>query len=143
MNRESERKRLVELIGKRRQICKNANCGLCGYASFGGYPQCQDKKLADILLDNGVVVPPCKVGEKVYKVGCTNCGYLCGVTGLDCDTCPYENRQVIEGDVLAVKIVKGVRIKVRFDTFTDYFCEDEFYLTREEAEAMLKGGEGK
>ncbi len=52
----TERERLIELIGKQRQICKNANCGLCGYARFGGYPKCKGEKLADILLANGVKV---------------------------------------------------------------------------------------
>ena len=54
--RNKERERLIELIGKQRQICKNAKCELCGYARFGGYPKCKDEKLADILLANGVKV---------------------------------------------------------------------------------------
>ncbi len=29
---------------------------------------CRDERLADHLLANGVIVPPCKVGDKVYEV---------------------------------------------------------------------------
>ena len=66
--REKQRKRLVELIGKQRQICKNANCGLCGYARFGGYPKCKDEKLADILLANGVKIPPVQIGQELWDI---------------------------------------------------------------------------
>ena len=89
-----------------------------------------------------IFVTPCKVGDKVYKVICTNRGNCCGVADFTCEECPYQNREVVEGDVIAIKFVKGVRLKVRFDNFTDYYCEDEIYYAKEEAEQALKGGEG-
>lgn len=100
------------------------------------------EQIVDHLLKNGVIAPPCKVGDKVYKVICTNRGNCCGVADFTCEECPYQNREVVEGDVIAIKFVKGVRLKVRFDNFTDYYCEDEIYYAREEAEKALKGGEG-
>lgn len=142
MNRESERKRLVELILK--QTCNHNACENsidCLHCKFVSLCDEEAEDLANALLDNGIVVPPVKVGDKVYKVGCTNYGYLCGITGQDCDNCPYQNRQVLEGTVLAIKLVNGIRLKVKFNTFTDYYCEDELYFTREEAEKMLKGKE--
>lgn len=60
------RDRLVELIKNTREHCNKANCGNCGLAKFGGFPDCKDKLLADYLLGNGVIVPPCKVGQTVY-----------------------------------------------------------------------------
>ncbi len=30
---------------------------------------CERKKMADHLIANGVIVPPCKVGDKVYTYG--------------------------------------------------------------------------
>lgn len=98
------------------------------------------EELADHLLANGVIVPPCKVGDVVYKVMCTNRGSCCGITDFNCDDCPYQNRQVVEGNVIAIKFVQGIRLKVKFDKFTDYFCDDEVYLTKEEAEKKMKEG---
>lgn len=31
------------------------------------------EQIADYLLQNGVIVPPCKVGDTVYKIGYTPC----------------------------------------------------------------------
>lgn len=68
VNREAERKRLVELIGSK--VCDDYSpncdeysphtCEKC-YAN-----SCRIGELADHLLDNGVVVPPVKVGDKIY-----------------------------------------------------------------------------
>lgn len=54
MNREAERKRLVELIRD-----NTASCYL---------PPVIIRGLADHLLDNGIVVPPVKVGQTVYTI---------------------------------------------------------------------------
>lgn len=51
MNREVERKRLVELIDSAR------------YWGSG-----TSSEIADHLLDNSIIVPPVKVGDKVYVV---------------------------------------------------------------------------
>lgn len=69
MNREAERKRLVELMCKQTcnyNSCENSiDCVHCKYVSL-----CDEEveDLADALLDNGIVVPPVKVGDKVYCV---------------------------------------------------------------------------
>lgn len=47
--------RLIELIRKAKKNTKGANCDLEREILF-----------ADSLLKNGVIVPPCKVGEKLY-----------------------------------------------------------------------------
>ncbi len=135
VNRETERKRLVELIGKRRQICKNANCGLCGYASFGGYPQCQDKKLADILLDNGIVVPPVKVGDKVYYI-----------SEHPLNLSVWANT-VYEATVIRI-VTTHLGTTLVIQIHNDYGCTEipdindwgkTVYTAREEAEKTLKG----
>lgn len=53
------RNRLVELIGKARQSIrmKTASCGLV-----------RDMFFAEYLLEHGVIVPPCKVGDTVYRI---------------------------------------------------------------------------
>lgn len=52
----TDRERLIELIRKAKKNTKGANCDLEREMLF-----------ADYLLANGVVVPPCKVGDTVYQ----------------------------------------------------------------------------
>ena len=124
MNRESERKRLVELIEKQREECKVANCGLCGLAGFGKYPECQNKRLADILLANGVIVPPVKVGDKVYFL--------------------YEKK--VFNLTIEKLVIKEDGMFLVDKSFNDWYSTKELgetlYLSEAEAEKMLKG-EGK
>lgn len=55
VNREPERKRLVELTNNflKEELGMNIHTDIL-------------EKYADHLLNNGIVVPPCKVGQKVY-----------------------------------------------------------------------------
>ncbi len=82
------RDRLIELIGS--------------FPTFGKTPLNQKwfpeavAKLADHLLANGVIVPPCKVGDLVWFIGyemseCSHCGarydeYLCAGCEAECDS---------------------------------------------------------
>lgn len=59
----TDRERLIELIRKQRELCNNENCGNCGCAIFGNYPDCQNEMLAHQLIKNGVIVP-----LSLYKV---------------------------------------------------------------------------
>ena len=68
------RDRLIELIGEYHahpeRFCPRMEtdqpCSGCKYDL--GFECNQDGKLADHLLANGVIVPPCKVGQTVYRV---------------------------------------------------------------------------
>lgn len=62
VNREAERKRLVKIL-KENCHCKNEDCEKC---SSNGI--CFTHREADHLLDNGIVVPPVKVGQTVYTI---------------------------------------------------------------------------
>ena len=57
MNREAERKRLVELVHNFLEEELGAS-----------FVKVFLNKLADHLLDNGIVVPPVKVGQTVYSI---------------------------------------------------------------------------
>ena len=102
----TERERLIELL-------------------WGAIPSKKDAEdTADYLLANGVIVPPCKVGETLYDI---------------------HNEKVFGGKVIMVNMFE--------DCFTfaasggRYFKDDEIgktvFLTKEEAEQALKGAEGK
>lgn len=84
-------------------------------------------KLADYLLANGVIVPPCKVGDRVYTT------YHCSVSS-------YQVIELVMNDFLWAKLYNP-------DYSTEYktelvcldFSFNEFvFLTREEAEQALK-----
>lgn len=53
----TQREKLVELIQNAKKTTKGANCGLE-----------RDMLFADYLLGNGVIVPPCKVGDTAWFV---------------------------------------------------------------------------
>ena len=108
-----------------------------------------DEFHADYLLKNGVIVPPCKVGDKLYAISdtrvveCTcyelsthnelqicaefNCDY-------DCKGCPFSSWVQEHSGEYSCHGEYG-------DWF---FSESDFgkkvFLTREEAEAKLKEG---
>ena len=57
----TDRDRLIELI------CDKIQDGHCiGYCNHPPCNQCKD--LADYLIANGVIVPPCRVGDTVYVI---------------------------------------------------------------------------
>ena len=124
------RERLVELI-------QNA---------VGGCARHWAEIIADHLLANGVIVPPCKVGQTVYSMTECSCEDIDGVRteceffgyGIDdriCTIpngakCPYQYR-VIECYVTELNIFM----------FTREWGKTVF-LTREEAEQALKEAQG-
>lgn len=82
------------------------------------------EELADYLLDNGVIVPPCKAGDDIWWVDEENGNIDCekgGIKGV-----------VYNGKTFEVLTEAGV------EPIGTQYCN----LSREEAEAALKGGEG-
>ena len=113
----SERERLVELL-KKNCHCEDEDCSNCNRNGI-----CFTHREADYLIANGVIVLPVKIGQTVYHLGYSfkveeieilqdNIFYRCGNTGTD--------------DYMA-------------------FCESDIgktvFLTKEEAEKVLKGGD--
>ena len=100
------------------------------------------KELADYLLENGVIVPPCKVGDKVWFV----------------ERRFHYNLKtfkefVCEGYVKAIKVsMKPMKITIEYPIADDTKgrCKGAdwsalsigktVFLTREEAEQAMKGG---
>ena len=107
----TERERLVELL---KLADENAQMKL-----ITGYSEVIEDN-ADYLLENGVIVPPCKVGEDIYNV------------------LPYG---FFKGRIFKEK-VKGFAISIITDKsiFPIRMIGDDVFLTREEAEQALKGG---
>ena len=83
--------------------------------------------IVESLLNNGVVVPPCKVGDRMYCDG-----------ELFADHCKGEIMS-FPVDIILTEVCSTHRGEI--DMVFDFkrFGKDVF-LTREEAEAKLKGG---
>ncbi len=84
---------------------------------------------ADYLLKNGVIVPPCKVGDKVYDIS----------EFFDGTNCP----EIYEYDVDRIEITKEKGQQVLYIADLKYPSDEwgkQLFLTRQEAEQVLKGG---
>lgn len=90
------------------------------------------EKQADFLLENGVIVPPCAVGDIVYMV--------------------TPGGRIHEKKVLGSKSVVGSNLRDEIWVKHSFTCESALvfneddigktvFLSREEAEQALKGGE--
>ena len=101
----TQRERLIKLLDQN-----------CGYVE-----EQRAELLADYLLANGVIVPPCKVGDTVYW-------YNMG-------------GKIVEAKAKAIYFIvrhpEGFEYKVSFDDFGK-----TVFLTREEAEKALQKGAG-
>lgn len=127
----TDRERLIDLIKDLAPDlvakCPDA-CDTCTHGDCVG-------KLADHLLANGIIVPPCKVGDTVY---------FPVETDGECE--PY----VEVGTVFAIGIgeMYTMWISARYESDLKYYhTSDDFgktvFLTKEEAEQALKEREGK
>lgn len=83
---------------------------------------CHAGALADYLIENGVIVPPCKVGDTVYYITGIHNTLVSGakVTGIY-----YDNN-----DFVYYVCVGRLHFTLQ---------QSETYFTREEAERALKG----
>lgn len=124
------RDRLIELIDKADEECKHSkSCKTCSGYNKGS--MCMNYHIADYLLANGVIVLPCKVGDTVYVV--EDWGYK-------------KELKEKEIGVIAIKGTNDFSKELWEDvyggvigTFADF--GKTVFLTKEEAEQTLKGGE--
>ena len=116
MQTEKQRERLVELLRK----------------SGASFERALPEEIADRLLAEGVIVPPCKVGETVYKI---------------------FNGKIAEMRAVAIPLLIsscGAHLSVTAENRREACISlelDDFgktvFLTREEAEKALKEREGE
>ena len=108
------RDKLIEFIKQAKKQTKNANCDIERNMIF-----------ADYLLENGVIVPPCKVGDTVY--------ILAGHNGHK-----YE-KDICEGFYIGDDGVVQVRTRNNKGNHCTYgVIGKTVFLTREEAEKALE-----
>ena len=134
------REMLVELLVEAERKCgKINNCEDC--VGHGKGVNCVLYNYADHLLANGVIVPPCKVGDTVYVI-CNNEVQETTVFSMIAQT--EDDHYVF---IIQAKAIDGAWRDA--DGYHSVFCKFIFcktvFLTREEAEEALdrlKGGEG-
>ena len=111
------RDRLIELI---KQVPYGATVG----AKFTQY---FSEKMADHLLANGVIVPPCKVGDRLYQIVKTTR-----------HTFVSEFPIIVEPQQIIYRNIMGFYFCIPFDDFGK-----TAFLTREEAEKALRERSGE
>lgn len=107
---------------------------------------CKKEQLADYLLANGVIVPPCKVGQTVYVIYRQKV-----IDGKVCLIRPFisEKETVFKGNIVCVvdNIFRDDGSKEKIELYVvfekPYGIERIAYLTKEEAEQALRKDEGK
>lgn len=115
----TDRDRLIELLAKNYN-CVNRN-------------KCLNEQ-ADCLIENGVILPPCKVGDKVYYMS---------ENPINLSVMPYT---IYEADVVRIVTTRfGTSLVIQIHN--EYGCTEipnikDFgkivFLTKEEAEEKLK-----
>ena len=120
----TDRYRLIELIS-------NSHCvETWDYYNDEPMKPCPIERLANYLLENGVIVPPCKVGDVVYKLFppyChkreeDKCDHYCDGYDTTCEE--YEG------------VYEIYDVPFKLGMFNDF--GKTVFLTKEEAEAKLK-----
>ena len=113
----TDRERLIELLVNS-NTHDSYECKLCTKKDVS-CTRCSGEKLADYLLANGVIVPPCKVGDEIY--------YL------------FPQQGIQRAFVRRIQIGKyGVAICTKYGATLISEIGKTVFLTREEAEKALK-----
>lgn len=128
----TDRERLIEILKlgscPSPYICDES----CKYANL---KQCYEERTADLLLEHGVIVPPCKVGDILYypRIYHDNIGVACA---------EVENIKIY---VNGMPIVFVKELGGDINSPTAFYPANFGYtvfLTREEAEQALKSVKG-
>ena len=113
------KERLIELIYKSAEEFKDVDCT----------PKEAVVILADYLIANGAIVPPCKFGDTVYRVVTMGTGVTFKKVGFNTY---QEKKQTIKHFIRCVTVTKNNLFDV---------CENwgiSVFATKEEAEQKLK-----
>ena len=117
-----DRERLIEL---KINFIENFDCGNCK-PSNDKCKKCLSENEADYLLEHGVIVSPCKVGDTVYVI------YSNEIITATVITIQYNSWKIPTSLYLKYSEVNG------FAVIQMQAIERAVFLTREEAEKALK-----
>lgn len=136
----TDRDRLIELIKQ----AQDKYCDICAECAEDGYKDHESFEdfFADHLLANGVIVPPCKVGDVVYALREVSCEDIDGVHtecehygfGTDDRICTLEKPQKCP---YKYRVFKCLVTEYNLLSHSRQWGKTVF-LTKEEAEEKLK-----
>lgn len=122
----TERERLIELIEREIDV-KNTGINV--------------EWLADYLLENGVIVPPCKVGDTVWVIE-REYGEAVDVSGViflaKSKGCIIATAHVNKYDIDETIYYHINETQDEYDTNLMVYSDDDCFLAREEAEKALE-----
>lgn len=125
----TEKERLTKLIQQaEREYHHDMNIGIGEF-------------IADYMLKNGVIVPPCKIGDTIYVIPSKTNFNLNRMYG-----CMKDNNRVYEQKVNAIHIYLSVYTLTACDGLqsqSNSMYGETWFLTREEAEKALRELEEK
>ena len=126
----TERERLIELLN-------NSLTGSVGLSSV------LSTSIADYLLANGVIIPPCKVGDDVWVIDREDgeaVGVSCVLFLAKSKGCIIATAQINDYDLDEIIEYHINETQDEYDTNLMVYSDDDCFLTREEAEKALKRG---
>ncbi len=134
----TEREKLIKSINESGILCDSCGENTSSYCA---------EAIADHLLANGVIVPPCKVGDVVYEHNnhvwtdeCCDCEhFFVGGFG-DPNECGRTEDGLKHPDCVQIKESVVTQHDILFNLCFDKFGKTVF-LSYEDAEKALKGGE--
>ena len=102
--------------------------------------------IADYLIANGVIVPPCKVGDTVY----VNPKTWCGLSFIEYDNCFIHSKHFLVAEVVSIiktrkqnliklKVYNRTTCKYEYKRYTISSIGITTFLTKEEAKRALYG----
>lgn len=133
----TDRDRLIHLIANA-DTYDRYNCEFC-LKDDNACRNCYAERLADYLLSNGAIVPPCKVGDTVYVIEPCSCfnGYR---TFEECHKRRTNATKWIEAVMVANKHHNRCMKLFERPYKPEYYFKvgKTVFLTKEEAESKLK-----
>jgi hypothetical protein len=116
---------LLNFVQCKAECCGALDGGRCG--ELDHLDRCQIETIADHLLANGVIVPPCKVGDRLYEI-----------VEMPKHTFVSEFPIIVEPQQIIYKNIMWHHSCIPFDDFGK-----TVFLTREEAEKALAERSGE
>lgn len=124
----TERERLVELLN-------NSLTGSVGLSSL------LSESIADYLLANGVIIPPCKIGDDVWVIDREDgeaVGVSCVIFLAKSKGCIIATAHINDYDIDETIYYHIDETQDEYDTDLMVYSDDDCFLTREEAEKALE-----
>lgn len=122
----TDRDRLINELKKAKNRCLIHESGGCLACKYRGQADCTLENLADHLLANDVIVPPCKVGDVVYAI--------CTIF----DESTLKPKTIIKPRIIDFASKVGFIIESKGLVIGEKEFGKTVFLTKEEAEAKLK-----